>query len=739
MDKKNAKKTAEAAANVTAHTVGGVFRTVMKVVATILLVIITTGLLFTCIFAYYVKTSLSQNLDISLEDMTLNLASSILYTDSNGESKELVSLHSLENRVWVDYENIPIYMEYAAVAIEDKRFYDHKGVDWYRTFGAFVNMFATMKDDFGGSTLTQQLLKNITKDDDITVQRKLLEIFRALELERMYTKEEIVEWYLNVIFLGQGSYGVGTAAQTYFGKNVWDLSLAECASIIGITNNPSKYDPFISKSNNKERQETILWQMYEQGYIKTYEEYEAAVNEELVFVRGEKEEPEMEIYTYYEEAVISDVVQDLMEAKGINKESAEYLLYNGGLQIHSFYNENYQNIMDNIYQDPSQFPAYTSPKGESMQSAAILMDPYTGAILALQGGIGEKTSNLVFNRATDARRPPGSSIKPIATYGPAVDQNLITPSTMVNDSATGKLSGTNWWPKNAGGGNRGIITIETALINSLNTVSAQILDKLSVNQSYEYLTNHLGMKLEESDRDYAPLALGQLTYGATVREMCQAFGAFVNDGIFTYGRTYSHITDSEGNMILDNQPETIVAFKANTAWVMTYMLNKAASYGTGAGTSLTNMPHAGKTGSSTNYEDRWFVGYTPYYVCAVWSGYDTPAYLTSGTNPSAVTWRKIMQPVHEGLEYRSFKTPTLGAPTNIFGNLKESPEPSPSESPDESPSESPSESPVESPSESPTTPPSPSTPVSPPPTESQAPESTPPVISPTVFPSFSPI
>ena len=393
---------------------GSVMRVVLKIFLTLLLIGITTGLLFTIIFAFYVKTNLSKDLDIALNEVSLNLASTIYYTDANGESRELTTIHGKENRVWVDYENIPKVMSQAAVAIEDKRFYDHKGVDWYRTFGAFTNMFVTMRNDFGGSTLTQQLIKNITKEDDITVQRKLLEIFRALEFERKYTKDEIMEWYLNVIYLGQGCNGVGTASEAYFDKDVWDLTLAECASIVAITNNPSKYDPYISKSNNKERQELILSEMYyEQGMI-SYDEYKAAVDQELVFKRGEEEEYSQVIESYYVETVIADVTEDLMAEKGIDFNTASNLIHNGGYNIYSCIDPELQAKMDAVYLDPTNFPSVKSSKGQSLQSASVLLDPYTGMIKALVGGIGSKDANLILNRATDSQRPPGSSIKPIA-------------------------------------------------------------------------------------------------------------------------------------------------------------------------------------------------------------------------------------------------------------------------------------------------------------------------------------
>ena len=639
--------------------------TILRVLGTILLIVLVTGLLFLCIFAYYVKNCLSTDLDVQLSDFTVSLSSSILYEDADGNWQNLTNLSSTENRVWVDYADIPKDMEHAAVAIEDKRFYKHKGVDWYRTTGAFINMFLSMKNDFGGSTITQQLIKNLTKQDDITVQRKLLEIFQALEFEKSYDKEEIMEWYLNIVYFGEGCNGVYTAAETYFGKEPKDLTLAECASIIGITNNPSKYDPFISRENNKTRQETILKQMYEQGYISK-EQYDEAMAQELVFVRSESEESTQTIYSYYAEAVINDVLNDLVEQKGVSRDTARTLLYSGGYQVYSCYDPSIQQAIDDVYTDLDNMPQRPSASGQQFESAIVIMDPYTGEIKGMSGGTGKKTINFGTNRATQSKRPPGSSIKPIATYGPAMELGL----TQVNDAADIKLSGTSWYPKNSGGGNYGVVTIREALQRSLNTVSAQILDKLTPRASYEFLKDKLGVtSLAESDCDYAPLALGQLTHGITVREMTQAYSAFVNDGVFTYGRTYSYVKDSSGEVVLENPARTIVAFKANTAWNMADMLCNAVNSGTGSEARLTGMPVGGKTGTTTNNCDRWFVGFTPYYVAAVWTGYDMPEYMNFSGNPAAQIWKLVMDPIHKDLPTKSFPTPTIGAPTGIFGNF----------------------------------------------------------------------
>ncbi len=667
--KRNKKSTARAVADGTASATVSVIGAIFRVIGTILLILIVTGLLFLCIFAYYVKTCLSTELDVEMEDFTVALSSSILYQDESGAWQKLVQLSSTENRIWVDYEDIPKDMEHAAVAIEDKRFYKHKGVDWYRTSAAFVNMFLGMRNDFGGSTITQQLIKNVTKQDDITVQRKLLEIFQALEFEKKYSKEEIIEWYLNWVFFGESCNGIYTAAETYFGKTPQELSLAECASIIGITNNPSKYDPFISQENNRKRRIDILEAMYDQGYI-TKEECDAAKAEDVVFVHSESDNSNNPIYSYYVETVIEDVLRDLMEQRGVSRDTAKQLLYAGGYQVYSCYDPVIQNIVDSYYTNLETLPQRTSAKGQQFESAIVILDPYTGEIKALSGGTGPKTINFGLNRATQSTRPPGSSIKPIAVYGPAMELGLITQTTKVNDSPNIKLSGTSWYPRNAGGGYSGVITIRTGLQRSLNTVSAQILDKLTPRASFQFLKDKLGVtSLVDADCDYAPLALGQLTNGITVREMAQAYSAFVNDGVFTYSRTYSYITDSDGNVVLENPARTIDAFQPNIAWNMTDMLYNAVNAGTGTEARLSNMPVGGKTGTTTDNCDRWFVGFTPYYVAAVWTGYDMPEYMNFSGNPAAQIWRLIMEPIHAGLAYKDFPTPEIGQPTGIFGSF----------------------------------------------------------------------
>lgn len=693
------------AADTAADTVVGAVGLVAKIVVTVLLVILTTTLLLACVFAFYVKTCLTEDIDVSLSDYQLSESSIIYCETSAGEYEELATLHGSENRIWVDLEDIPDYLVKALVAIEDHRFYEHKGVDWYRTVGAMFTMLTGGDDSFGGSTITQQLIKNLTGNKEVTVQRKLIEIFQALEFEKKYDKDEIIEWYLNAVYFGEGCDGIYTAAQKYFGKEPSQLTLAESASIVGIVNLPTYYSPFYSEENNKERQETVLRRMYELGYI-SYDEYEEAKNEQLVFTRSDNEVADQEIYSYYVEAVIKDVTEDLMEQKGISQDTARQLLYNGGYRVYSCLDPYIQECVDNVYLDVENFPKPYRANDQQLQSAMVIMDPYTGEVVAMSGGVGEKTGNLVLNRATDALRAPGSSFKPLAVYAPAIELGLITPSTLVNDAPREEveMSQNQWYPNNSDFKYRGIIDIATGVRLSLNTVAAQVLDKLGLDASTNFLKNKLGItSLVPDDYNYASLALGELTNGISVLEMAQAYCTFDNSGIFTEARTYSRVTDAAGNIVLDNQPKTHVAMKSSTATNITSLLFSAANYGTGSESIFSGQAIAGKTGTSSYNWNRWFAGYTPYYVGVVWTGFDQPEQMYVYGNPAAQVWRRVMQQVHAGLEYKSFPAADwIGGDTQIFGDLTEAkeeqdnPSPSPSEepaasaSPDAAVSESPS-------------------------------------------------
>ena len=660
INKNHVKKGAEAGA----RTAGGILHAILKIIGTILLIVIMTGLIFTVIFASYVKNSLSSELDVNLSDFSLAQTSVIYYWNDDSESYEVLEeLSGRKKSTWVSYEQIPKYMEYAAVSIEDKRFYTHHGVDWYRTIGAFGNMFLSMSDTFGGSTITQQLIKNLTEYDEVTVKRKLLEIFRALKFEKTYSKEEIMEAYLNRIYLGEGCYGIGAAAKEYFDKDVSELTIAECACIIGITNNPSMYDPYIDREANRERQEIILGQMLEQEYINQ-SEYDSAMAQEMVFTRGADEVSDSSSVTsWFVDALIEDVIADLMELRGVSYKVAEDLLYSAGYKIYSTIDPDIQAIVDDVYSSHDNIPTgYKQSSYQELQSAMVIIDPYTGDVVAMAGKVGEKEGSRIFNYATDMQRSPGSTIKPIASYSLAMDLGIIMPYTTYYDSAAVKLRGTDWYPNNDNYSNSGLITIRYALQRSINTIAAQLIDDVTPQVSYDFLTQKLGLPLIDdpssglSDNGYASLALGQLTYGVSVRDMASAYTCFANDGIRTESRTYSRIEDASGNLIYDNVPESFVALNSTTAYYMNDLLQNVVSSGTGYYAKLPNMPTAGKTGASSNWCDRWFVGYTPYYVGAVWSGYENPEYMGS-SNPSTGMWRQVMERVHENLEYKEFDRP----------------------------------------------------------------------------------
>ena len=648
---------------------------VLKTMGTVILIAITTMVVFACIFLIYLRTNMTDSYDFSTIDFKKNLSSVIYYTNpATGRNEELVTIQSSEFRIWVNYDEIPEHLISALVAIEDHRFFSHHGVDWYRTSGAFVNMFLGMRNNFGGSTITQQLIKNLTQEDDTTVQRKLQEIFRALDYEQLYEKEEILENYLNLVYFGHGCYGIGAAAHYYFNKEVSELTLPESAAIVGITNNPSMYSPYTNRSANKERQETVLFRMNELGYFATEQEYERMLSARLNYQRGEDEEYEQVIYTWFEEAVMNDVINDLQARFGWSDTVARLQLYNGGLQIYSTIDVGIQEIVDSIYQNREVWPEVTG-SNQLLQSGIILADPYTGEIKALSGGIGHKTMNLLLNRATMTRRPPGSSLKPISVYAPAMDDGLLTHETLYEDSPNVVLNGTTWLPRNSDRSYSGIVDVRTAIRRSLNTTPAIVLDELTPSRSYRFMRDALGFDLHPADEDYAPLAAGQLTYGATVREMASGFTMFPNMGERSILRTYSMIRDSDGEVVIDNSAAYIRVITPTTAYWMTDMLHEAVTVrgGTGTAANLGRMPTAGKTGTSSDNRDRWFVGFTPYYLAAVWTGYDTPAAMRSSANPAAQVWKMVMDPIHAELEPVPFtrpgdiyQRPVQGVPTTNY-------------------------------------------------------------------------
>ena len=639
-----------------------------KVFGTMVLVLFLTTLIFACLFALYVKNNLSAQVD-SIDGFTLDQTSAIYYEDpKTGQDVVLRKLYGGANRTWVKYEDIPKNLIHACIAIEDKRFEDHQGVDWVTTLKACVKMFLG-RGEAGGSTITQQLVKNITGRDEVTVRRKLVEIFSALELEKKYTKKQIMELYLNVIALGENCEGVESASQVYFGKSVSELDLAECAALIGITNNPSIYDPYINADKNKERQVIILDQMLEQKYI-TQEQHDTAVAEELVLhnASGEASGDE-DYYSYFEDQVINDVVRDLSEKTGYDQTIVRKMLMTGGYKIYSTLNPDVQAAVEEVYQNLDNIPKTAS--SQQLQSGIVIIDNKTGDVVAVAGGVGEKQGSLILNRATQSYLSPGSTIKPVSVYAPALELGLITPATVMDDTPY-SFTDARHWPKNSDSIYRGLMNINEAVGLSINTIPVKLVAQMTPEYSFEFAKEKMGLSTlvssyvnaagdTFSDVDLAPLAMGGLTRGVTVKAMAQAYATFANEGVYREARTYTKVVDSDGKVVLDNTQQSHVAMKDMTAWYITYMLENTVESGTGTAAQIANMTVAGKTGTTTSDFDRWFAGYTPYYTGVVWCGYDDPEEVVltdSSTNPAIVLWQKVMEQVHDGLANKEFNKPT---------------------------------------------------------------------------------
>ncbi len=669
---------------------------VFLVLFTLCVIGVLTMAIFFKIFMTYVNTTLLPSLeDYSSVDMTVSL-SSMIY-DRNGNL--LRTLYSQENRELVDLEDVPQDMIDALVAIEDKRFYQHKGVDWEGTAAAFYKTFVSGSTR-GGSTLTQQVVRDMFEDKDVTVKRKIREIFRSLKFEadlaaeydEEYAKNFILEYYLNNMYFGQSCSGVRAAAKVYFGKDVSELDLAECACIIGITNNPSLYDPFYKKEFkqedgsikttrdfNKRRQETILKEMLDQEYI-TQEEYDQAVNEKLLFrdtpeyaaLHGGQTEPEEESdvkaeeekkaqNSWYVDAAIEDAIALVQEAQGLTYKQAQTKVFSGGYRIHTALDPDIQAIVDDIYENLSQrldhYEDLASAKGTPLDSAMTIMDPYTGEVLAMAGGVGEKLVDRALNLAT-APRAVGSAIKPLSVYAPAIDAGIIGPGSPVQDYPY-KIndSGKGGYPRNDKGYvYSGWTTVAKGVQSSINAVACRVLLMNGVENAFSFMETNLGFDLSGADMDVSPLGMGSLTTGVSTQQMAAAYAAFVNEGVYTYPRTVLRITDSEGNLIVDNQPKQQEAMKESTAYFMNKMLRSVITGGTGGSAQFGSMTIAGKTGTTSSYCDRYFVGYTPYYSAAVWTGYSkgSEKIPTKYGNPAVKIWKLVMEQVHEGLENKSF-------------------------------------------------------------------------------------
>lgn len=679
--------------------------------------------------------------DISNIDVSPTGFSTFIYNIEGKQTAKLVASDS--NRIPVTMDQIPSNLAHAFVAIEDERFYNHNGIDIQGIFRAAV---VGIKNKFhfsqGASTITQQLLKNNvftgwTNESTLErVKRKVQEQYLALELEKVMSKDKILENYMNTINLGQNTLGVQAASLRYFGKNVYELNLSECAVIAGITQNPSKYNPISHPDKNAERRAKVLNNMLDQGYISQAEYEEAVADDVYARIQSTNEKTmDITINSYFDDAVTEAVYEDLLAA-GYNDTQAYTLLYSGGLSIFSTQDPNIQAICDEEFSNEDNYPsnskwqltyalsiqkangetenhssemyrsyfrqwdsrfnmlyntqedAYAAieeyqlaviEEGDEILAESISLTPQpqvsmtiqdqsTGYVVAMVGGRGTKEASRTLNRATSTTRQPGSTFKVVAVYAPAIDTGQLTLASVYNDAPFNYDSGTpvsNWYD----GGYRGINTVRTAIIDSMNIIAVKALTQITPQLGYDYLIN-FGFTTLESAKEVngkiysditQPLALGGITNGVTNLELNASYAAIANNGTYIKPKLYTKVVDHDGNVILDNTaPETHQVLKESTSFLLTSAMQDVITRGTGGSIAFGGMPIAGKTGTTTDYNDVWLSAYTPYYTATTWAGYDNNTKLTSNAekNLAKTLWKAVMSRVHEDLPSKSFYVPS---------------------------------------------------------------------------------
>lgn len=667
-----------------------------------------------------------------------------LYDDAGNQIRKLAAPDS--NRLPVTLDQIPVDLQHAVVAIEDERFYEHNGIDVKGILRAGMKALTTGDFSEGASTITQQLLKNnvFTNWTSESTQlerftRKIQEQYLAVQVEKKTDKDTILENYLNTINLGAGSYGVQAAARQYFDKDVWDLNLSECATLAGITQNPTKFNPIINSDSNRKRRKEVLQHMLDQNYITQDQYDEALVDDVYSRIQAAQEKnssTENTVYTYFEDELTDQIINDLMNIKGYTKKQATNLLYSGGLKVYTTQDSKIQNILDEEYADPSNYPdtvqyeldyalTVTDPNGNQVnyskemlqlyfqnedpdfdllfdspedgqtyvdkykasilangskvlaervnfapqpQSSMSVIDQHTGYVKALIGGRGEKTASLTLNRATDTTRQPGSTFKIVSTYAPALNEKGMTLATTFEDEPYEYPDGSP--VNNATRSYNGTTTIRTAIQNSINVVAVKCLEKVTPELGLKYLDNFGFTTLAhgtEADKDAngnvwsdanLATALGGITRGVTNVELCASYAAIANGGNYIKPIYYTKILDHNGNVLIENTAAERSVIKESTAFLLTSAMEDVVKQGTGTACQLDNMPVAGKTGTTEAYNDLWFVGYTPYYTCAVWSGYDNNEKLPDyARNFHKALWKKVMTRIHEGLPSKEFEKP----------------------------------------------------------------------------------
>ena len=679
--------------------------------------------------------------DISNIDVTPSGFSTFVYDIEGKQTAKLVSNDA--NRIPVTIDMVPQDLKDAFVAIEDSRFYDHNGIDIKGIIRAGVVGIQNRHFSEGASTITQQLLKNNvftdwTSEDSLAdkFKRKFQEQYLALELEKVMDKESILINYMNTINLGQNTLGVEAASRRYFNKHVNELTLSECAVIAGITQNPSRYNPITHPEKNAERREKVLGDMKDQGYISE-EEYQEALADD-VYSRiqlADSENEDTSINTYFVDAVVDDVMDDLIAA-GYNETQAFTLLYSGGLKIYSTQDPKIQKICDDAFADDSNFPAnvkwylnyeltierangdrenvstemfrrywkenrsssynliYSSQEeayqdieaykdavmspGDEVyaenitltpqpQASLVVEDQSTGHIVAMVGGRGAKTASRTLNRATDTVRQPGSTFKVVSTYAPALDSAGLTLATVMNDAPFNYATGrpvANWYGEQY----RGLSSLRDGIRDSMNIIAVKTLTQITPQLGFDYLRNFGFTTVVEREEINGEIfsdiqqttALGGLTHGVTNEELNAAYACIANGGTYIKPKLYTKVLDHDGNIILDNtMPQSKQVIKETTAFLLTDAMVDVVTSGTGGSVNFGGMAIAGKTGTTSDYNDVWFAGYTPYYTATTWAGFDNNVKLTGEEkNLAKKLWRVVMSEIHAELPSESFSVPS---------------------------------------------------------------------------------
>ena len=598
------------------------------------------------------------------KDMFINKKSVVLDIEGNN----IATLGSEQKKMTVPIEEMPQNLIDAYVSIEDERFYSHHGVDIKRTGGAILSYITNFgNSSYGGSTITQQLVKNLTGDSTDSITRKVKEWWKAFLLESYFTKEEILEMYLNVIYVGPNIYGVQTGAKYYFNKDISDLTLAQCAYLAGINNSPNSYNPFGEEDNldliNK-RTSTVLNKMLELGKIseKEYNDALDEIEKGLDFEKGTIK-TENSIYSYHTDALISQVIYDISKKKDISETFATNYLYMAGLTIHSTQNSEIQDEVEKEFLKEQYL--LTSKDGESTsQAAMVIIDHNTGNVLACTGGLGEKEYFRGLNRATQSERQTGSSIKPLAGLVPGIDKKIFTGATIYEDKQ--KVFENEYKPGN-NDGYLGDITVRRALESSQNIPFVEMMEQITPRTAIEYLEKMGISSLTEKDENLA-LALGGLDNGITPLEMAGAYATIANDGKYIEPTFYINITNNKGKIVLKAKQETRNVFSEQVAYVIKELLKQPVegNYGTATYCKILGIDVAAKTGTTDENYDKWLCGFTPYYTAVTWFGFDqNESIYYNNQNPAGIIWANVMRRVHSGLEKESFEMPNKIAVTTI--------------------------------------------------------------------------